>query len=207
VDNNEHEISIGDKTVKYKSIGFDTKNPVTIQYDHTGGGIQNYMYTGMFVYGGAGHMVWFTAPSYPFKIIAVPLSATAVTKGHGSLQDKYFTVTIWDKDTGDKIWSKDYSWQIYGDGSDASTVWHDIQIPGVIVNKDFLVEVVTYSDAPFNKGGSSATMIGDTSTMNLDLETTKEVTRSSISLNGKRHPNSTWTGNWYIRATGYIPLR
>jgi hypothetical protein len=207
IDTAEHELSIGDKTTKFKAITFDNKKPITIQYDGKGQGIANYMYTGRFVSGGSGHMVCFSAPTYPFKLTAVPMSASAVAKGHGSLQDKTFTVHIWDKNTHSLIWEKDYPWQLYGDASDFSTIWHDIPIPGVIVNNDFCVEVVTYSDQPQPMPGFKMTIIGEASLFTVDYEDTRESTNSSVSYDGRSISNPDWKGNWCIRAKGYAPLQ
>ncbi len=203
----QHEISIGDQTAKFMVKGFDTKNPVTIQYDHLGNGIPNFMYNGLFAYGDWGQMVEFTAPAYPFQITAIYMSAGATAKGNGTLEDKFFTVNIWDFYSGNHIWSKDYPWTLYG--VSGSPTAKKVQIPEVVVQRDFNVEVVTHSDPPMPMpvpGATiSTTMVGDTSMMVLDYESTQEFTRSSYSYNGKPSPNPIFKGNWVIRAIGYPP--
>ncbi len=204
----QHEISIGDKSAKFSVSGFDTKNPVTIQYDHLGEGIGNYMFIGKYAYGSWGHMVQFTAPEYPFKITAISMSAGAVAKGHGSLQDKFFTVNLYDKASTNLLWTNDYSWALFDGGPSGSTTWNDIKIPDVVTNKDFYVEILTHSDPPVQRTDttSGTTIVGDASIMGLDYETTKEYTRSSYSNNGKPVSES-FKGNWYIRVIGQVPAK
>jgi hypothetical protein len=182
------------------SINFDTNNPVTIQYDHKGEGIENYLYRGMYVNRG-GHMVWFTAPSYPFKLTTISMSATV---SDADIRDNYFTVDILDKDTGNKIWSNDYPYKIYSNFLmiAQNAIWQDLQIPEVIIYNDFYVDVIPHSysclNTPVTKGWAR---------LAIDYETTMESTRSCVSVNGKPNPRLTWYGNWYIRAKGYVPLR
>ncbi len=200
----EHEITIGNRSILFKALVFDKENPVTIKYDGLGEGVQTFTYQGMFIQGDAGHIVWFTAPGYPFKVTAISMKAGAIAKNFSPLDDKFFTVTLWDKKTGKSIWSKKYSWKIYEAGSNGGTRWEDIQIPDVIVKDDFLVEVVTYSDPPDNRykyvGG---TEIGTVSSMALGYENTQNATiRSSISFNGRFLAETNFKGNWNIRVTG-----
>jgi hypothetical protein len=207
----KHEVEIASEksyfSIYEPKVDYDIKNPVTIQYDNKGEGIPNDIYTGIFISGKEGHLVWFSAPSYPFKLTGISISGSAVAKGYGPLEDKFFTVTIWDKKSGNKIWSDNYSWQIFDGGIYQLAGWKEITVPEIVVKNDFYVEIVTHSEpAPLQQEGEG-TYVASSSTMVLDFETTKVNTRSWVSLNGVPETNYTWKGNWYIRATGYVPLR
>ena len=79
----EHEIVIGNKTIKFRAMAFDVKNPITIQYDGLGEGVQTYTHYGMFMERDSGHLVWFTAPAYPFKVTTISMKAGAIAKNAG----------------------------------------------------------------------------------------------------------------------------
>jgi len=207
-DPGQYEVALGDKTAKFVAYRFDSQNPVTIQYDHLGEGIQNYLYVGSYIPGNLGYMVWFTAPAYPFKITAVSMSAGAVGKGSGSLSNRFFTVNIYDNASADLLWTRNYYWDIYRASNLASMIWADIKIPDIVVNKDFDVEIVTHSDPYVKRPGmpSNAIPVGDIYSMVLDYEDTKEPTRSSISYQGKPVDTSL-NVNWYIRIIGQVPAK
>jgi hypothetical protein len=120
----------------------------TLQYDNTEGAV-----VGAYVDGEAGHLTQFTPPNKAFRIQKITIFAA--TKISNTAELNYpVTFRIWNKDASTLLWSQDVPWSRFLNGT-----WQDITVPGVRVNDDFRVEVVTHS-AVIGDPMDFASMIG-----------------------------------------------
>jgi hypothetical protein len=110
-------------------------SPYTIQYDHSDGAL-----TGIYVGGDNGHIVRFTPPAKAFKIQKIRIFGFVKPRDTNEFDKNHVTIRIWDKDGNNQLWSQDFPWRLFIEGS-----WQDILVPYIRVNDDFKVEVVTHS--------------------------------------------------------------
>jgi len=111
-----------------------------------------------------------------------------------SPENKFVTINVWDKITGKNIYSEQYPLNLFNHGGTyPAPGWVDLQVPGIVVNDDFYVEVVP------PPGDNSPIRV-------IDYEEAFQPKRSFFTLgNGKSTEAAEY--NWYIRVTGYIPQK
>ncbi|UCH51741.1 MAG: hypothetical protein JSV54_03005 [Chloroflexota bacterium] len=163
--------------------------PQTIQYDV---GTYNIQIIGTYIYGGGGHIVHFTPLALPFKIQKISISASTNVKNVADLSERMFTVRIWNEHKTQQLWSDEFPWSLFpGEGG-----WQDIDVPDVIVDGDFHVEIVTNSDEPPSK-----------EYMAIRFEESKDESRSGISWMGQvgRGSYAVEGKRWLIRVKGEGP--
>ena len=163
--------------------------PQTIQYDS---GIYK-QGMGTTMYGGWGHIVHFTPLAQPFKIQKISISAFARVDNFPDLRKRMFTVRIWNEHKTQQLWSDDFPWSLFQGMGD----WQDIDVPDIVVDGDFHVEVVTNSDAPPSQNH-----------MYLYYEESKDELRSGVSYMGQVAAPGNYAvrdKRWFIRAKGEGP--
>jgi len=158
--------------------------------------------------GDYGHMVRFSPPAVPFKIQMLLINGEASVRSKTDW-DNTMQVRIWDN-TNKLLWSVALPWRFFR----YPRQWNHIDVPNIMVNNDFYVEIMT------NSG------VNDTGAMSIDyyvdpaekgiylywdkpqsyLAAPTEIieTHSSVSYMGASvEVPSKYKGlNWYIRATG-----
>lgn len=143
-----------------------------------------------------GQIVRFTASAIPFRINKIQMAAIASFK---SLSDrgKVFTINIWDI-SGKKLWTKDFPWQIF---QSSSPIWQDLEVPNIMVENDFYVEMISHT--PANQGEFLSQ--GQADWLGLGYNKSDFESRSSWSAEGKPLPSQTDTQkkiNFCIRVAG-----
>ena len=132
-DAGSYELTIGDSSAIMTVYDWC---PYTIQYDK--GAVDWYGY----IPGEWGHITHFTPPSTPFRIQEIRICGTAKVLNPNELQTRQFTVRIWNNDKAQQLWSEEFPWRLFM----LAAVWQDIDVPDILVNDDFHVEVVTHSE-------------------------------------------------------------
>lgn len=131
-----YNLSIGNSTAVLTVYNWV---PYTLQYDNSDGAVE-----GAYVNFDQGHLVDFSPPNQIFRVQKIRILAAARIADTYELNN-LVTFRIWDKDAGNLLWSQEVPW-----GQFLSGGWQDITVPGVRVNGDFRVEVVTHSFVPGN---------------------------------------------------------
>lgn len=128
-----HKLAIGNSN---NILTVHNWSPYTIQYDGADGST-----VGAYVDGEQGHIIHFTPPNRTFRIQKIRIFGATKIKTTAEL-DNHITVRIWDKDGNNQLWSQDFPWRLFLSGP-----WQELNVPDVLVNGDFQVEVVTHSTA------------------------------------------------------------
>jgi hypothetical protein len=178
-----YEIVMGDSNVRLTVCDW---TPQTIEYDsgeYTAGMWGTYLYRGL------GHIVHFTPLAPPFKIQKISISAFAQVNNFADLSKRMFTVRIWDENKTQQLWSDDFPWSLFIGGG-----WKEIDVPDVIADGDFHVEVVTNSV----QGNFLA----------VNYEESKGELRSGVSNMGRVYTVEEYAvkdKRWFIRVKGQGP--
>jgi hypothetical protein len=115
--------------------------PYTIQYDDG----KPDAWVGYSAWGSRGIALRFTPPSVPFRVEQIAIFGYGVIQKDFSQWDKReFLLRVWNRDMSQAVWYKHFPWRlfkgaVFGD-------WVNIDVPNIIVNGDFYVEVVTFSE-------------------------------------------------------------
>jgi hypothetical protein len=128
-----YSLAIGDASA---TMTVHEWNPYKIQYSESDGSQM-----GIYVSGENGHMVHLTPPAKPFRVQTIRIFGIAKIKNTREFDEKHVTVKIWDKDGNNQLWSQDLPWRLFMGGT-----WVEVKVPGIRVNDDFQVEIVTHSD-------------------------------------------------------------
>jgi hypothetical protein len=177
---------VGDRTAKLTICAW---TPQTIEYDS---GVFDPQFMGTYMWGGWGQIVHFTPLAKPFKIQKVSISAHTKVANFADLHKRMFTVRIWNEHKTQQLWSDDFSWDLF-----QTMGWQDIDVPDIIADGDFHVEVVTNSDAPPSNNF-----------MALTYEESKGELRSGVSLMGQVAAAGNYAvrdKRWFIRVKGQGP--
>ncbi len=143
-----------------------------------------------------GHVVHFTPPGKPFKIQKVSIYGHVKTEAFQNireLDERTFTVRVWDWHRTKQLWSTDLPWSLFS----SLPEWRDISVPDVVVDGDFFVEVVTNSDPPPSQKH-----------LYIYCEQSKGELRSSWSVNGEIYTTEdeyVKDKRWCIRVKGQGP--
>jgi len=182
-----YELNIGNSNAKLTVCAW---TPQTIQYD-TGEYEAGVM--GTCIWGEEwGHIVHFTPLAPPFKIQKISISGFTQVKNFADLSKRMFTVRIWNENSTQKLWSDDFPWSLFIGGG-----WKEIDVPDIIADGDFHVEIVTNSDAP-----------PSANRMYINYEESKGETRSGVSYMGKVSATEGYAvkgKRWFIRVNGQGP--
>jgi hypothetical protein len=181
-----YELMVGDRTAKLTICAW---TPQTIEYDS---GVFDPQFMGTYTWGETGVIVHFTPPAKPFKIQKVSISAHTKVANFADLHKRMFTVRIWNEHKTQQLWSDEFPWDLF-----ETMGWQDIDVPDIIADGDFHVEVVTNSDAPPSNN-----------LMAISYEESKGEVRSGVSLMGKLGtPGSSAVKDkrWFIRVKGQGP--
>lgn len=181
-----YKLMVGNSTAKLTVCAW---TPQTIQYDS---GIHSFEFWATYIPGGGGHIVHFTPLTKPFKVQKVSISAHTRVANYADLHKRMFTVRIWNEDKTQLLWSDDFSWDLF-----ETMGWQDVDVPDIISDGDFHVEVVTNSDGP---PGNNA--------LALCFEESKDESRSGISFMGQVvAPGNYFASDkrWFIRVSGQGP--
>jgi hypothetical protein len=181
-----YELTLGDSNAK---LTVCTWTPQTIQYDS---GVYDPQMMGTYVWSGAGHIVRFTPLTTTFKIKKISISAFTQVENFADLNKRMFTVRIWNDNKTIQLWSDEFPWSLFIGGG-----WKDIDVPDILADGEFYVEVVSNSDAPPSQN-----------CMAINWEESKGEARSGISMVGKVFPTAAYAGKdkrWFIRVTGEGP--
>jgi hypothetical protein len=128
-----YSLAIGNSSATMTVYGW---KPYKIQYDESDGSQM-----GIYVSGENGHIVHFTPPAKPFRVQTIRIFGMAKIKNTREFDEKHVTVRIWDKEGNNQLWSQDLPWRLFMGGC-----WVDVKVPGIRVNDDFKVEIVTHGD-------------------------------------------------------------
>jgi len=161
--------------------------PQSIQYDT---GLYDPGMTGTYIGGGWGLIVHFTPLAKPFKVQKISISAHTSVKNFADLSKRMFTVRIWNEHKTQQLWSDDFPWSLFP----GVAGWQDIDVPDVVADGDFHVEVVTNSE-PGNM-------------MVIHFEESKGELRSGISYMGQVAAPGNYAvkdKRWFIRVKGEGP--
>ncbi|MEJ2739712.1 MAG: hypothetical protein P8105_07815 [Dehalococcoidia bacterium] len=169
--------------------------PHTIQYDSgTIGG-------SYYVAGNLAHIVHFTPQAKPFRIQKIQIYGSADLENPRELDTKQCTLRIWNSDKSKQLWNQNIPWRVFSGPID----WREIEVPDIIVEDDFYVELVTYSQKPEEVLTNYITIGWDKPKPEEGQTASTAETRSGVSDNGVlvTSPESIYRGiNWFIRAEG-----
>lgn len=183
-----YELMVGNAKAKFTVCDWA---PQTIKYDTT-------EYEQITGYGtctwaeGWGHIVHFTPLAPPFKIQKISIQAFTQVKNFPDLSKRMFTVRIWNENKTTQLWSDNFPWSLFIGGG-----WKDIDVPNIIADGDFHVEVITNSDAP-----------PSANRMYICYEESKDESRSGISYMGAVYKTELYAAKdkrWLIRVNGQGP--
>ena len=180
------ELTIGDAAAKLNVCDW---TPCTIKYDS---GEYDPLLMGVYIWGGGGHIVHFTPVAKPFKIQKVSISAHTKVENFPDLNKRTFKVRIWNERKTEQLWSDDFPWSLFTGGG-----WKEVDIPDIITDGDFHVEVVTNSDAPPAQD-----------LMAINYEESKGEVRSGVSYMGEVSASGGYYAKdkrWFIRVSGQGP--
>jgi hypothetical protein len=182
-----YELMVGNLITKLTVCDW---TPQTIQYDS---GEYDAQMMGTCIWAqGWGHIVHFTPLAKPFKIQKISISAFATVDNFPDLSKRMFTVRIWNENSTQQLWSDDFTWSLFIGGG-----WKEINVPNIIADGDFHVEVVTNSDAPPSQNR-----------MHINYEESKGELRSGASYMGRVSPIEQYAvkdKRWFIRVKGEGP--
>jgi len=165
------------------------------------------------VAGELGHMVHFSPPTTPFKIQKIEFYVQTRVVDESDWADRYATVRIWDSDRNKQLWSVNVPWRTFWD--EKKSFWKEIDVPNIVANGDFYVEIVTHSEqfgdeiiatTPWVPEMPPAIFLGYDRPPNPYLTTplSPEETNSNLSKMGEvvEVPVKYQGINWLIRAEG-----
>lgn len=182
-----YELMVGNLITKLTVCDW---TPQTIQYDT---GAYNAGMWGTCIWAqGWGHIVHFTPLAPPFKIQKISISAFTQVNNFPDLSKRMFTVRIWNENSTQQLWSDDFPWSLFIGGG-----WKEIDVPNIIADGDFHVEVVTNSDAPPSQNR-----------MHINYEESKGELRSGASYMGRVSSIGEYAvkdKRWFIMVKGEGP--
>ena len=181
-----YELMVGNLITKLTVCDW---TPQTIQYDS---GEYDAQMMGTCIWAGGGNIVHFTPLTKPFKVQKISISAFATVDNFPDLSKRMFTVRIWNENSTKQLWSDDFPWSLFIGGG-----WKEIDVPDIIADGDFHVEVITNSDAPPSQNR-----------MYINYEESKGELRSGVSYMGRVSPIEQYAGKdkrWFIRVSGEGP--
>lgn len=155
----------------------------------------------------AGQIVHFIVPAKPFKIKQIWINGEVMAENLQELGTRQFTVTIWNLDRSEQLWSEEFPWCLF----DNRMSWRAVNVPDVRVEDDFYVEVVTGSDTG-NRAKNYLTIAFEIARDALPEPRSLEYYRKSASdshsgwsLNGQpiEPPGRGLNLNWCIRVDGF----
>jgi len=180
--------------------------PYTIQYDL--GSAYGELLS---VAGDYGHIVHFSPPATPFEIQKIDLYVEALVANDSEYTGRLVTVRIWDSSRNRQLWSTDLPWRDFWNA--VGSFWKEIDVPNVISDGDFYVEIVTHSNQfqgemvawPWGSEVRPAIFLGyDLPTPYESSAVSLTETRSGISIMGQPVgvPAKYQGLNWLIRVVG-----
>jgi len=181
----------------------------TCQYDY---GIANKFWTNS---AGKGFLSQFEIPSNSFRIKGINIYGVIGVYGKygyldvGSLQQvdlekRSFTLRIWDKKLSQQLYSQSYPYNLFPYDLTYSTsfpAWVEVQVPDLMVNDDFYVEVVPNAEMMPNENKTKCGL-----SIGLDLSAAKG--NANTIQNGVVQPWGTTfgakeTAAWMVRVEGW----
>ena len=179
------ELAVGESRASVTVYGWE---PCEIKYED---GVlkQNCIYYFM---GDDGHVVLFEPGADVFKVQRIRICGSVEVKNTNEMKERQFTVNIWDKYHASLLWSEDFLWQVFK----GSLGWVYIDVPGVRVDDDFIVEFISHSE-PFRAEGNRE--IYTCIAIGWERNESDEI-HSGVILDGELQ--STPDYNWFIRVEG-----
>ena len=148
----EYELAIGELNTV---VTVHRRRPCTIQHVEGEASNPNWL---RYISGGWGHSGHFTPPTGAFEIQRIGVKCNLWVKNSAELNERQFTVRIWDRTKTQQLWSQDFPWQLLkGKPGHSFVYWHEIDVTDVRVDDDFYVEIVTYSEEAEEKFTAPAT--------------------------------------------------
>jgi hypothetical protein len=197
-----YKLEIGDRTATLNVYQW----PYRIQYD-----LGNAYGELLTIAGDYGHIVHFTPPTTPFKIQKIEVYTQGLVSKDSEWYDRFATIRIWNSSRTQPLWSENY---IYRDfWNDVGSFWKEIDVPNVVANGDFYIEIVTHSPQfqgemvawPWGSEVRPAIFVGyDLPTLYQSSGVSSAETRSGISLMGQpvEVPAKYEGLDWLIRVDG-----
>jgi hypothetical protein len=134
----------------------------------------------------------------PFKIQKISIYGQVSGNNLKDWKERSFTLRIWDEERTQELWSKDCLYDLF---KTSTPSWGEVEVPGIRVDNDFYVEVITNGERlrPDSTKTECGLFVG------LDLSTTEA--ESEVTLNGVIQP---WLDKfgpkekaaWMIRVEG-----